>query len=169
MKLSKKVFIILIASSLFISGCADNKAVYTLDTLGAKIENIGEYSSRNFKIGNENSLNLWYAGVKTDDDLFYDECDYYIFDNNRSASKAFKYMKKNWIDTETDSGTDFVHGWEKGVSDASVEIYIQLAENMIIITHVQVTSEWGTHEGEDETDTSAKTNPKRIDFIKNNF
>lgn len=166
-----KVLIIVIASFLALAGCAKNNGFYSFNTLENKIGNFDKYSSRDFTIGKEDCVNYWYAGPKINNGIFYDECDYYIFDNNRSASKAFDFMKKNWIDNETDSGNNYVQGWEKGVCDASLEIYIHLTENMIITTYVQETVEWGTPDDIDaqtESETS-KINMNSVDFIKNNF
>jgi len=107
-----------------------------------------------------------YAPKKTDDDLYYDECNYYMFMDNDSAQKAFEYMKENWIQDETDAGKKYIRGWEAGVCDASVEIYIYITNNMIITTEVQVVSEWSV----DSPDYAPPTNhQERVDFINKHF
>ena len=107
-----KVFLFLLLSCILLGGCGRNGGKYTTESLAAQIGSLEKYSSREFRIGNEKCLDIWFAGTKTNDDLYYDECNYYIFKSKSSAGKAFNYIKKNWIDRETDSGTDFVQGWE---------------------------------------------------------
>lgn len=167
---SAKVITVLLIFCLMLCGCGF-WGKYTLETLGEKIGDIEKYSSRETEIGKMKCLDIWFPGVKTDDDLYYDECNYYIFKNNYSARKAFNYMKRNWIGKETDSGKNNVQGWEKGVDDASVEIYIQITQNMIITTEVQVTSEWTYFDSEDmETEYSSPSiHLGRVEFIKKNF
>ena len=165
-----KVFLFLLLSCILLGGCGRIGGKYTTESLAAQIGSLEKYSSREFRIGNEKCLDIWFAGTKTNDDLYYDECNYYIFKSKSSAGKAFNYIKKNWIDRETDSGTDFVQGWENA-DDASVELYIHLSENMIITAYVQVISEWGLPV-EDDGGTShspSRTYQERIDFIKKNF
>jgi len=144
-------------------------AKYTPESLAEIIGDLEKYSTRYFEIGEEKCLNYWFAGKKIEDEDRYDECNYYLFEDKKSAKKAFNYMKEYWISNETDSGNTFIRGWEEGVCDASVEIFIYHTNNMIITAEVQVVSEWATPVDSDESYDAPVANYERIDFIKSHF
>lgn len=141
---------------------------YTKEQLVAIISSDLKMADRLVKIGGSDCMNYWYASHNWDDDLCYDELSYYVFENKKSAEKAFKTMKENWIETETDSGKNYVQGWESGVLDAEVEVFIYQTDNMIITAELQVVSGWAEPEdGPDEN--SAVSFYYRKDFIIENF
>lgn len=173
MKSIRKItFLLVICLSL--TGCGINGGAftkYTPETLSSKIVYDEKYTTRDFKIGDIECQSIRFSGKNTNNDLYYDKCNYYIFKNNKASQKAFNYMNDKWIESETDSGKNFVQGWEADVCDASVEIFIYLTENMIITTEVQVVSEWAMPE--DDTDDpfyAPPTNHKeRVDYIKSHY
>lgn len=119
-------------------------------------------------IGGYDCMSYWYTSHDLNDDLCYDELSYYIFENKNCAKDAFSTMKEEWIESETDSGKNYVQGWEAGVCDASVELFIYQTDNMIITTELQVVSGWAEPEDE-EDDNSSVEFYYRKSFIKKNF
>lgn len=144
------------------------KGKYTKESLLKIISSDQKMANRLVTMGGYKCMNYWYAGHNWDDDLCYDELSYYVFKDNKSAKKVFKTIQKNWIDRETDSGTDYVQGWESGVLDAEVEVFIYRTDNMIITTELQVVSSWAEPEA-GEGDNSAVSFYYRKDFIRDKF
>ena len=72
----------------------------------------------------------------------FDDLRFYVFENNRSAKKAFNNIKKNYFTEIVDEGDDFVKGEEAGVVDASVVTYFYIHNNLIIKVDTEVYSEW---------------------------
>lgn len=144
------------------------KGKYTKDSLLNKIYSDRKMAEQLVIIGGYDCMNYWYTSHNWDDDLCYDELSYYVFKDKKSAQKAFNTMKKSWIDRETDSGKNYVQGWEKDVLDAEVEVFIYQTENMIITTELQVVSGWAEPEAKEAGD-SAVGFYYRKNFIKDNF
>ena len=137
---------------------------YLLKNIPADIK----MAERLVKIGGYDCMNYWCTSHNWDDDLYYDELSYYVFKNKKSAKKAFKALKESWIERETDSGSNYIQGWEAGVIDAEVEVFIYQTDNMIITAELQVVSSW--HEPEDGEDSNSTAGfYYRKDFIKDKF
>lgn len=120
------------------------------------------------KIGKYDCMAYFFTSHDWDDDLCYDELSYYVFKNERSAKKAFKYIKENWIGSETDSAKNYVQGWEKDVLDASVEIFVYQIDNMIITAELQVVSGWTEPEYGEDYDPAVSFYYRKS-FILDNF
>ncbi len=144
------------------------KGKYTKEYLQRMISSDRKMADRLISIGAYDCMNYWYASHDWDDDLCYDELSYYVFKNERCAKKAFNTLKKSWIDRETDSGPNYIQGWEGGVLDAEVEAFIYQTDNMIITAELQVVSSWA--EPVDEGDSNSAVNfYYRRSFIEDNF
>ena len=144
------------------------KGKYTKDYLLKKISSDKKMAEHLYQIAGYDTMNYWYTSHNLEDELCYDELSYYVFKDEKSAKAAFDSMKEEWIETETDSGKNYVQGWERGVLDASLEIFIYQTDNMIITTELQVVSEWAEPE-DGEADNSSVGYYYRKDFIKKYF
>lgn len=144
------------------------KGKYTKEYLLKKAQSDIKMSGHLSNIGGYECMSYYYTSHNWEDDLCYDELSYHIFKNERAAKKAFKDMKKNWIESETDSGTNYVQGIESGVLDATVEVFIYQTDNMIITAELMVASAWSEPEYEDDGN-SVVNFYYRKNFIKNNF
>ena len=126
-------------------------------------------SERQFDMCGYECMDYWYTSRNNDDDdVCYDEFSYYVFEDEKTAKKAFKKCKESWIDRETDSGDNYVQGWEGGVCDAEVEIFIYQTDNMIITTELLVISAWAVGP-EDEAAYAPVNHYYRKDFIMSHF
>lgn len=144
------------------------KGKYTKDYLSQIISSDRKMSEGLFIVGNKKCMKYWFASHDWDDDLCYDELSYYVFKNESCAKKALNTMKETWIDRETDSGENYVQGWQSNVLDAQVEMFIYQIDNMIITTDLQVVSEWSEPETGEE-DNSVVGFFYRKDFIIGTF
>lgn len=61
--------------------------------------------------------------------------DYYVFSSNAKAEEAFQNIEK-WFEPGYSKGENYYEGWEQGVYDASVMLYIYLSDNVILRTEV---------------------------------
>lgn len=113
----------------------------------------------------------WYRVTGTNRVEPEDYLEYYIFANERDAKDALESMREWLQDDVTDSGLDYVEGWERGVMDASIYVYLYRSKNMI----VQSEAVFGSFA--DTTMEEAENNHKAIQdrfdmnkrFIDNNF
>lgn len=141
---------------------------YNKEYLSNKLVSDKKMANHLFTMGEYECMNYWYTSHDWDDDLYYDELSYYVFKNQKAAKKAFNNIKESWIESETDAGKNYVQGWEAGVCDASVEIFIYQTDNMIITAKLQVVSAWSEPEYED-SDNSAVNFNYRKKFILDHF
>ena len=141
---------------------------YTKEYLLQRISSDKKMAERLVIIGGYDCMNYWYASHDWDDDLCYDELSYYVFKNERSAKKAFRAMKEDWIASETDSDRNYVQGWEAGVCDAEVEVFIYQTNNMIITAELQVVSAWAEPEAEEDGNPAVDFYYRKS-FIEDNF
>lgn len=141
---------------------------YTKEYLLQRIPSDKKMAERLVKVGGYDCMNYWCASHDWEDDLCYDELSYYVFKNKRSAEKVFQGMKENWIDRETESGKNYVQGWESGVLDADVEVFIYQTDNMIITAELQVASAWAEPENGEDGNSVADFYYRK-NFIKDNF
>lgn len=141
---------------------------YTKEYLLQKISSDKKMADRLVNMGGYDCMNYWYTSHNWDDEPCYDELSYYVFKNDSCAKKAFNSLKGSWIDRETESGTDYIQGWEAGVLDAEVEVFIYQTQNMIVTAELQVVSGWS--EPEDGGDGNSIVEfYYRKSFIKDNF
>ena len=147
------------------------KGKYTKEYLSKKIVTDRKMAERLVSMGGYDCMNYWYASHNWDDELCYDELSYYVFKDKKSAQIAFESMKESWIEAETDSGKNYIQGWEKDVMDAEVETFIYHTDNMIITAELQVVSGWAEPvDGEDGEDGNSTVGFfYRKDFIMDNF
>ena len=141
---------------------------YTKEDILEVIPRDIKLADRLCKMGGYDCMNYWCASHNWDDELCYDELSYYIFKNERCAKKAFLAIKDSWIDRETDSGKNYVQGWEADVFDAEVEVFIYQTDNMIITTELQVVSGWPEPGDGEDGDTTVGFYYRK-DFIRENF
>lgn len=145
------------------------KGKYKKEVLLKKINSDIKMSERLVKMGGYECMNYWYSSHNWDDEPCYDELSYYVFKDNKSAEKAFDAMKENWIASETDSGRNYVQGWEADVMDAEVEVFIYQTNNMIITADLKVVSGWAEPVAGEDVDNSSVSFFYRKDFIKDKF
>lgn len=141
---------------------------YNREYLLSKIPSDIKLANRLVAMNGYDCMNYWCASHDWEDDLCYDELSYYVFQNEGCAKKAFKELKESWIDRETDSGKNYAQGWETGVLDAEVEVFIYQTDNMIVTAELQVASGWAEPEDGDDSN-SVVGFYYRKDFIKDRF
>lgn len=144
------------------------KGKYTKDELLRICSSDRKLAERLHVIGGYDCMYYCYASHDWDDDICYDELSYYVFKNERNAKKAFNIMKEKWIDRETDSGKNYVQGWESGVLDAEVEVFIYQTDNMIIAAELKVVSGWAEPENGEDGNSSVNFYYRKK-FIQDRF
>ena len=148
-----KVNLVMIICIIMLAGCSVQKGqIYTPEDV-VEICGFGKERSREFTVAGVDSVNV--MPTKSSVDEHFDEMDFYIFESERDAKKAFKGTDY-WFEDIEEEGDDFRKGWIAGVSDAYVEKYEYLTGNMIILTETQVVSAWAEPiEPADEGDPAA--------------
>lgn len=141
---------------------------YTKEVLLRITSSDKEMAERLITVGGYDCMDYWYTSHNWDDEPCYDELSYYIFENKRCAKEAFNAMAESWIDNKTDSGKNYIQGWESGVLDAEVEVFIYQIDNMIITTELQVVSGWSEPESAEEGDSAVEFYYRKK-FILDNF
>lgn len=144
------------------------KGKYTKEYLLNKISSDKKIATRLSGVGNYDCINYWYTSHNWEDEPCYDELSYYVFKNERCAKKAFRVFKERWIDNETDSGKNYVQGWEANVMDANVEVFIYQVDNMIITAELQVISAWAEPIDGESTNSAVSFNYRK-NFVIDNF
>lgn len=143
------------------------RELYTLQSIESLMDEYDQVRSRDFKLGDCECLDVWVNRKGTDTQNVYSELGYYIFDSEEEAGKAYTFIVEKWFGSVVEQGDTYIQGWLSGVCDASIEEYVQLCGNMIVVCEVQVVSEWICETPEDES--PASTYFYRIDFIREHF
>lgn len=134
-----KANLIIIVCIIMLAGCGiKQEQIYTPEDV-VEICGFGKERSREFTVAGVDSVNV--MPTKSSADEHFDEMDFYIFESERDAKKAFKGTDY-WFEDIEEEGDDYRKGWLAGVCDAYVEKYEYLTGNMIILTETQVVSAW---------------------------
>lgn len=169
------IFFILILAALCIGGYS-----YITDNIRVESdEGKSKESHKTTKIYNKSDLDA-ITGVQlreSEDDMgeqecvrywnnratptIYDSMTFYVYQNEKKAKKALKYIKENAFKEITDEGDIFVQGWLADVFDAEIEAYYYVSGNLIVEAWVDGYSEWPISDEDEETE--GYTGPKSYD------
>ena len=140
--------IVITAVLLFVTVSAT--AVYYFKGNGQYLKHIKHYGKKELEEIVGSSLNERERKIDnypckeyyTDNNSKYADVRFYAFDEKSNHDKIYKDMKSDWIGEITDEGENYIQGWENGVCDAAIEIFIYKSGNLIITTDIQVVSCW---------------------------
>lgn len=100
----------------------------------------------------------------------FDGLDFYVFDSNFKAKRAYNKMKKNGFSDIKEEGKDYVIGTEAGTMDAVCVNYIYIHNNLIIRTTVECYSEWAVDPDDPNPPQPYIKDSKAVDsLVRNNF
>lgn len=92
---------------------------------------------------------------------------YMQFPSRHKARKAYRLMKRNGFSSFEEEERNYFIGWEKGVTDASIQKMVCLSGKVIVSTDVYVSSEWATYEN--DPTPSSFSYPDRRQYILDHF
>lgn len=135
MKKSHMLFVAIVLSvlSASIMGCSSGSAEnnYTREMIGETCET-DNFNERSFKFGKIECTNLHPSDLENENYKY----DFYLFEKEKDAKSALKYIKKEWIQDAPKVETDnSVNGLEAGVMDASCILYAYQTKNLIVTMH----------------------------------
>lgn len=139
------VALIILVTVLAVRLHADSQETkYTEESLAARVGADRLYA-QDSTFGGENCK---FCRTKGEHKMYYDYLEFYIYDNEKKAKKAFDEIENTRFNSIYDSGSDYIYGDESDVYDAEIDWFVYRTGNMIITTEITVYSEWPVEPGD---------------------
>ena len=151
-----KANLIIVLCSIMLMGCSvQQERIYTTEEI---VETCGfNERTREFNMKGYDCINVMPSNSTVD--KHFEFMDFYIFESNHDAKKAFK-KTESWFSEIEEEGDDYRKGWIADVCDADIERYEYLTRNMIILVEVQCVSNWGEGYSDEEPETKTEPDPE---------
>ena len=155
-----KANLIIVLCSIMLMGCSvQQERIYTTEEI---VETCGfNERTREFNMKGYDCINVMPS--KSTVDKHFEFMDFYIFESNYDARKAFK-KTESWFREIEEEGDDYRKGWIADVCDADIEKYEYLTGNIIVIVQMQCVSTWGevVEEEGSEHETQQEPDPESL-------